>query len=108
MIVATPREVQDGELRVGMTPEGARRLTAAGHEVLVQAGAGEGCGFSDDDYRAAGAGIGGDAGEVWGAADLVVKVKQPTEEECELFAEGSAFFGYTHTETRPWLARAFV
>ncbi len=108
MRIAVPREIQDSEMRVGLTPEGARRLVEAGHEVVVQAGAGEGAGFGDDDYRAAGAELSPNAASTWRAGDLLVKVKQPTEEECELFREGSTFFGYTHTETRPWLARAFL
>lgn len=108
MIIAIPREVQDNERRVGLTPEGARHLVEAGHDVVVQAGAGVGSGFADDDYHGAGAALAPDAAATWAAAEMVVKVKQPTEEECALFAPGSAFFGYTHTETRPWLARAFL
>ena len=108
MRIAVPREVQDNELRVGMTPDGARALVEAGHEAVIQSGAGAGSGFPDAAYAEAGAQIAPDAEATWAAADLLVKVKQPTEEECDLFAEGSAFFGYTHTETRPWLTRAFL
>ncbi len=106
--VCVPDEVQDNENRVGMTPTGVRKLTEAGHDVVIQASAGEGAGFDDAAYREAGAEITPNAETVWGTADLVVKVKQPTEEESALFRQGSAFFGYTHTETRPWLARAFL
>lgn len=108
MIVAVPKEVQDNEKRVALTPEGVRRLVAAGQQVVIQTQAGEGAGFCDADYRAAGAEIAPDAASVWAAADMLVKVKQPTEAECELFREGSVFFGYTHTETRPWLTNAFL
>ncbi|MGD9494715.1 MAG: alanine dehydrogenase [Armatimonadota bacterium] len=116
MTIAVPKEVQDNELRVGLTPEGARRLVAAGHAVVIEANAGEGAGFGDDEYRAAGAQIAPDAAAAWAGAEgrsgdeplLLVKVKQPTQEECELFAPGSTFFGYTHTETRPWLVHAFL
>ena len=108
MRIAVPREVQDQESRVGMTPNGARKLVEAGHEVLVQAGAGAGAGFPDDQYRDAGAAIAPDAAGTWAEGEVVIKVKQPTEEECELFREGGAFFGYTHTETRPWLTAAFL
>lgn len=108
MRIAIPNEVQDNENRVGMTPEGARRLVAAGHEVIVETNAGAGAGFPDGEYREAGAQIAADAAEAWGQGELVVKVKQPTEEECGLFRTGGAFFGYTHTETRPWLAEAFL
>lgn len=108
MRVCVPREVQDQESRVAMTPAGARSLFSDGHEVLIESGAGKGAGFDDADYRDAGAQIVPDAASTWEAADLLVKVKQPTEEECALFRRGGAFFGYTHTETRPWLARAFL
>ncbi|MGI5816518.1 MAG: alanine dehydrogenase [Armatimonadota bacterium] len=108
MRIAVPNEVQDNENRVGMTPGGARALVEAGHEVLIEALAGAGAGFPDDAYRAAGAEIAPDASTAWAEGELVVKVKQPTEEECELFRRGGAFFGYTHTETRPWLTRAFL
>ncbi|MFW5867839.1 MAG: alanine dehydrogenase, partial [Armatimonadota bacterium] len=108
MRIAVPNEVQDNENRVGMTPEGARKLVAAGHEVLVETQAGAGAGFPDDAYLEAGAQIASDAAEAWGEGELVVKVKQPIEEECELFRRGGVFFGYTHTETRPWLTKAFL
>lgn len=108
MLIGIPTEVQDNEDRVGATPEGVRALARAGHCVLVEAGAGEGAGFSDDEYRAVGAEIAPDAQYTWENAELVVKVKQPTEEETELFPDGGALFSYTHTETRPWLAQAFL
>jgi len=107
MRIGAPGETQDNELRVHLTPEGARRLVEAGHEVAVETGAGAGSGFPDHDYLAAGATIASSAPEAW-AADLVVKVKQPSREECALFADGSAYFGYTHTEERPWLVAAFL
>ncbi len=108
MRIAVPAEVQDSEMRVAITPEGACRLVEIGHEVLVQAGAGVGAGFEDDDYLAACVQVLPDAASTWAAGNLIVKVKQPTEEECALFARGSALFGYTHTETRPWLVEAFL
>ena len=108
MRIAVPNEVQDNENRVGMTPAGARRLVDAGHEVLIEADAGAGAGFPDGQYVAAGARIALDPESTWGEGELVVKVKQPTEAECNLFRDGGAFFGYTHTETRPWLTEAFI
>jgi alanine dehydrogenase len=108
MRIAVPNEVQDNENRVGMTPDGARTLVEGGHEVLIETEAGAGAGFPDDDYREVGAEIAPDAGTAWGEGELVVKVKQPTEAECELFRRRGAFFGYTHTESRPWLAEAFL
>ncbi len=108
MRVAVPNEVQDNENRIGITPGGARQVINAGHEVLVETAAGAGAGFPDEEYREVGAQIAPDAATTWGEGELIVKVKQPTQAECELFREGGAFFGYTHTETRPWLAEAFV
>ncbi|MEA3404083.1 MAG: alanine dehydrogenase [Armatimonadota bacterium] len=108
MRIAIPREVQDNEMRVGATPEGVRRLADAGHAVIVQASAGAGAGFPDREYREAGATIAADAAGTWSVGDLVLKVKQPTEEECKLFPRGAALFSYTHTETRPWLVAAFL
>ncbi|NLO06909.1 MAG: alanine dehydrogenase [candidate division WS1 bacterium] len=108
MRIAVPAEVQDQESRVAMTPEGTRQLVAAGHQVTVQSGAGVGAGFSDADYEEQGAQIAPDAASVWAAGDLIVKVKQPTEAEREVFPRGAIFFGYTHTETRPWLVEALL
>jgi alanine dehydrogenase len=72
MRIAVPNEVQDNENRVGMTPDGARRLVEAGHEVRVETHAGSGAGFPDDDYREAGAEIAPDAETAWGEGELVV------------------------------------
>ena len=76
MIIGVPKEIKDNEYRVSLTPGGAQMLTQAGHRVLVQAGAGEGSGFSDKEYGAAGASIVPAAAEAWGAA-MVMKVKEP-------------------------------
>ena len=80
MTVGTVREIKNEEFRVGLTPEGAHALVDAGHRVLVETGAGEGIGCGDDAYRAAGATI-ADARDGLGASDLLVKVKEPLEEE---------------------------
>src|SRR5262245_38442213 len=81
MIVGVPTEVKKDEYRVGMRPVGAEVLTKQGHTVLVQSGAGLGSGFPDDQYQAAGAKIVGAAADVWGKADMVVKVKEPQPQE---------------------------
>ena len=80
MIVGVPTEVKDHEYRVALTPPGARELTAAGHRVLIQAGAGAGSAISDDQYRAAGADIVG-VDDVWADAGLILKVKEPVPSE---------------------------
>ncbi len=83
MIIGVPRERLADEYRVAITPAGVRELTAAGHQVLVEQDAGAGCSISDDDFLRTGAKILPDPDDLWAAADLVLKVKQPVEEEYE-------------------------
>ena len=96
MIVGVPREIKVHEYRVGLTPESARRLSARGHRVLVEKDAGSGSGASDDDYRAAGAAIAASAAEVYAAAELIVKVKEPLAAERARLRPGQALFAYLH------------
>ena len=96
MRIGTVRERKDGELRVGLTPEGAFALVHAGHSVVVESGAGLGSGASDEAYRAAGAVLCGSAGEAWGSCDLVVKVKEPVPSEYGFLRAGCALFTYLH------------
>ncbi|MCK9520259.1 MAG: alanine dehydrogenase [Dehalococcoidia bacterium] len=96
MRVGTVRERKDGELRVGLTPEGANALVAAGHDVLVEAGAGAGSGHTDDAYTAAGARVTPDAAEVWSSCELVVKVKEPVADEFGFLRPGLTLFTYLH------------
>jgi alanine dehydrogenase len=84
MIIGVPKEIKDGEKRVGMTPQGVDALVAHGHRVLVERKAGEGSGFSDQEYRKAGATLVEGAKDVWDEADIVVKVKEPLEPEFPL------------------------
>ena len=77
MIVGVPTEIKTDEYRVALTPAGVRELVEHDHEVVVQAGAGEGSAISDDDYRSQGARILPDAEAVFGEADMIVKVKEP-------------------------------
>jgi alanine dehydrogenase len=94
--VGIPREVKNHEYRVAITPAGVNELTRCGHEVVVEAGAGAGSSIPDDDYRAAGARVATAAEEVWGAADLVLKVKEPVPAEHHLLREGQVLFTYLH------------
>lgn len=94
--IGIPKEIKDSEQRVSVQPDGAAELVHHGHEVLVQAGAGAGAGFADEEYEKAGARIVAEAGEVFEAADLIVKVKEPIPEEYELFKEGQELFTYLH------------
>ena len=96
MTIGVPKEVKDHESRVGVTPAGVKALVEAGHKVLVETNAGELSAFPDDDYQNAGAEIVGSAYDVWRLADMVVKVKEPTEKEYRHFREGLVLFTYLH------------
>lgn len=96
MIIGVPTEIKDSERRVGLTAAGARELDAAGHSVLVQAGAGEGAGISDADYEGAGAKLVATAAEVFERADLVVKVKEPQAVERAMLRPDQILFTYLH------------
>ncbi|WP_027717071.1 alanine dehydrogenase [Desulfovirgula thermocuniculi] len=108
MIVGLPREIKPQEHRVGLTPAGVDALVRAGHRVLVERGAGEGSGFSDADYRQAGAQITAEAGEVWAQADMVVKVKEPLPAEYKYFRPGLVLFTYLHLAAEPELTRVLA
>lgn len=96
MRIGVPKEIKPNENRVAMTPSGVQALVAAGHEVVVEAGAGEGSGFADGDYRAAGAILLPSADEVWGAAEMIVKVKEPLPPEYDRMRPGQIIFTYLH------------
>ena len=96
MKVGVPKEVKNHEYRVAITPIGVHELTAHGHEVFVQQGAGVGSQISDDEFVAAGAKILGDADETWGVADMVLKVKEPVAEEYHRLRDGLTLFTYLH------------
>ncbi|GAA1536833.1 alanine dehydrogenase [Nocardioides humi] len=96
MRVGVPKEVKNHEYRVAITPIGVHELVAHGHEVVVQAGAGEGSSIGDEDYVVAGARILPDADAVWGAAEMVLKVKEPVAEEYHRMREGQVLFTYLH------------
>src|SRR6202012_3085377 len=103
MIIGVPKEVKDHESRVGITPAGVKALVDAGHTVLVQTEAGDLSAFSDDEYQSAGAEIVGAAYNVWGHADMIVKVKEPVESEYVFFREGLVLFTYLHLAPLPAL-----
>jgi alanine dehydrogenase len=107
MRIGVPRELKDQEFRVGLVPDGVRPLAAAGHVVLVERGAGEGSGFADAEYAAAGARL-IDAQRLWGEADLVVKVKEPQPAEIEQLRAGQALFCYLHLAAAPEVAQGLL
>lgn len=96
MKVGIPSEIKNNEFRVAITPAGVHDLSANGHEVTVQSGAGLGSSLSDDDYRAAGATIAATAAEVWEGAELLLKVKEPIESEYAHFRDDLVLFTYLH------------
>ena len=96
MRIGVPSEVKNHEYRVALTPAGAHHLVAAGHQVAVQEGAGEGSRIPDTEYLAAGATIVGSADEVWGDAELVIKVKEPIASEYHRLRKDLTLFTYLH------------
>jgi len=94
--VGIPREIKNHEYRVGLTPAAVRDVVAAGHEVLVETEAGAGIDFTDEDYRAAGAGIAPDPAALFRSSDLIVKVKEPQPREIALLEPRHVLFTYLH------------
>jgi alanine dehydrogenase len=105
MRVGVPSEIKPDEYRIAITPAGVRELTARGHEVIVQAGAGEGSAMADEQFAAQGAQIVEDAQAVFADADLVLKVKEPQPSEVEMLSAGQTLFTYLHLAAEPELAR---
>ena len=106
MRIGVPRETKPDEYRVALTPAGTRELTERGHEVLVQAGAGDGSVIPDAEYEAQGARIVPDAPAVFAEAEMVLKVKEPLQPEVELLREGQLLFTYLHLAPAPELTAA--
>ena len=95
MLIGVPKEIKTAENRVGATPAGVDAFVGAGHKVLIEKGAGEGSGFSDEEYKQAGAEIVPTAADAWGA-EMVLKVKEPIKPEYRFFREGLLLFTYLH------------
>jgi alanine dehydrogenase len=108
MRVGVVTEIKPAEKRVALTPAGAHALANAGHDVLVQAGAGVGSGFDDQAYVGAGARIVQDAPTVWGESELLLKVKEPIAEEYERLNKDATLFTYLHLAADPKLTDALV
>jgi alanine dehydrogenase len=108
MRIGVPTEIKDNEYRVGMTPGGARDLTADGHQILVQKGAGNGSGFSDEEYIASGAQILPDADAVYNDADMIVKVKEPVGPDLQRMKDGQLLFTYLHLAPVPDLTETLL
>lgn len=101
MRIAVPKEIKNHEYRVGLTPASVRELTARGHEVWVQAGAGAAIGLSDQAYQAAGARLAADAAEAFRQGEMIVKVKEPQPSEIAMLREGQILYTYLHLAPDP-------
>ena len=108
MKVGIPKEIKTLEFRVGMTPAGVRELVHDGHEVVVETNAGLGIGMFDADYEKAGATVLGTAEEVFAAADLIVKVKEPQLHECAMLSDDQVLFTYLHLAADPEQTKGLI
>ncbi|NEM98384.1 alanine dehydrogenase [Pontibacter burrus] len=108
MIIGVPKEIKNNENRVGATPAGVNELVRNGHTVYVQATAGEGSGFADEDYVNAGATILRTIDEVYGIAEMIIKVKEPIESEYNLIKENQLLFTYFHFASYEPLTHAMI
>jgi alanine dehydrogenase len=108
MKIGVPSEIKTDEYRVAITPAGVRELTARGHEVLVQSGAGEGSAMTDVHFTEQGARIVDGAAGVWSEAELVLKVKEPQPGEVEMLREDCTLFTYLHLAAEPDLAKGLM
>jgi alanine dehydrogenase len=108
MLIGVPREVKDHEFRVSVTPAGVREYRSHGHQILVQRSAGEGSGFADAEYAAAGAELVDSAAEVFDGAEMIVKVKEPVPAEYALLHPEQVLFTYLHLAANAPLTHALV
>lgn len=108
MIIGVPKEIKNNENRVALTPAGVQELAKFNHTVYVQASAGEGSGFSDEEYKAAGASILPTIEEVYGIAEMIMKVKEPIEPEYKLIKEDQLVFTYFHFASSEPLTEAMI
>ncbi len=108
MIIGVPKEIQDNEYRVALPPGGVLELSKRRHRVLVEAGAGLGSAFTDEEYAAAGAEIVSTAEEVWSRAEMIVKVKEPLASEYRFLREDLILFTYLHLAASEDLTRALL
>ncbi len=107
MLVGVPREIKDNENRISLVPAGVRALVEEGHSVLVERGAGDGSGISDERYEEAGARL-GSVEEVFAKADLILKVKEPQKSEVARFRKGQILFTYLHLAPLPELTASLM
>ena len=108
MIIGVPKEIKNNENRIALTPAGAAELVKRGHEVYVQAGGGKGSGFPDEDYLLAGARMLPAIEDVYGIAEMIIKVKEPIEPEYKLIKKGQILYTYFHFASSETLTKAMI
>jgi len=108
MIIGVPKEIKVGEKRVGIVSSGVSAFVAHGHKVLIEKGAGLGSGISDEDYRRAGAKIMSSAKQVWEQADMIIKVKEPLENEIQMCRPGQILYTYLHLASNEALTHGLL
>lgn len=108
MRIGLPKEIKNNEYRVGLTPASVRELSARGHQVLMQTGAGAGIGLTDEQYQAAGASLAANAADVFAQADMIIKVKEPQPRECAMLRPGQILYTYLHLAPDPEQTAALV
>lgn len=108
MRIGVPKEIKNHEYRVGLTPASVNELTARGHQVLVQSGAGASIGLEDAQYQQAGAALAPNAQQVFAQSDMIVKVKEPQPSECAMLRPGQILYTYLHLAPDPRQTAALV
>ena len=108
MIIGVPKEIKNHEYRVGLTPRSVKECVSKGHKVLTQTNAGVGIGASDDEYSACGAEIISTAAEIFGTAEMIVKVKEPQASEIAMLREGQILYTYLHLAPDPEQTKGLV
>ena len=108
MLIGVPKEIKNHEYRVGLTPGSVRELVHHNHRIMIETGAGDGVGVTDEEYRAAGAVVVDSAAEVYASAEMIVKVKEPQTTEYGMLREGQVVFTYFHLAPAPELTQALL
>lgn len=108
MLIGVPKEIKKQEYRVGLVPSSVKEVIAHDHKVIVETGAGAGIGYTDDDYKKAGAEIAQTPAEIFKAAEMIIKVKEPQANECAILREDQILFTYLHLAADPEQTKALV
>jgi len=108
MLIGVPKEIKNHEYRIGLTPASTRELTNHGHEVIIESNGGAGIGFENEDYIAAGANIIDSAEEIFSAAEMIIKVKEPQPNECKMLRQGQLLYTYLHLAPDPEQTAALI